>query len=287
MSMKDENLSVTPFVGKGSNTSMFYATTIQLGPAGVVDQPDVESKRPYYGFARVGHGQTAGSHFHDGYSLLMFTEGEYEIAGETYGAGTVTLIEPRVPTGECVPGREGVTELYIYDSGYCTIPFFQDLADSRTVELYESFPALKERALSRPRPPADPSAKAVTLDRSKHGRKGRGVTLYTCQIGPAGFGASPDPRGTRPFALLLEFEPGTVVPAHSHSGWSSLVIFAGSAEVNGLMLQKENSVHIEPDAEVALKIGDRGASMLRFFDTEAAAMPRFANPADAASFPLI
>ena len=60
-----------------------YATTIQLGPAEVVGQPDVDSKRPYYGFARVGHGQTAGSHFHDGYSLLMFTEGEYEIAGET------------------------------------------------------------------------------------------------------------------------------------------------------------------------------------------------------------
>ena len=85
--MKDANLSVTPFVGKGSNTSLFYATTIQLGPAEVVGQPDVDSKRPYYGFARVGHGQTAGSHFHDGYSLLMFTEGEYEIAGETYKAG--------------------------------------------------------------------------------------------------------------------------------------------------------------------------------------------------------
>ena len=171
--------------------------------------------------------------------------------------------------------------------GYCTIPFFQDLADNRTVVLYESFPALKERALSRPRPPADPSARAHTLDRSNTVARAEESPLYTCQIGPAGFGASPDPQGTRPFALLLEFEPGTVVPAHSHNGWSSLVIFAGSAEVNGLMLQKENSVHIEPDANVSLKIGDRGASMWRFFDTEAAAIPRFANPADAEWAPLL
>ena len=285
--MSNAKLTVIPFVGNGRNTSMFYATTVQLGPDGIADVPDPDSKRPYFGFARVGYGQTTGSHFHDGYSLLMFTEGGYEVGGETFSAGTVILIEPRVPTGECVPAKEGVTELYIYENGYGAIPFFKDLNDPRTKALFESYPPFKNVATSRPRPAEDPNAKVHTLDRGRHGRKGHGLTVYPCQIGPAGFGASPEPNGTRPFALLLEFDPRTAIPTHAHAGWNSLVVYEGEIDVSGTRVQKGNSAILEPGVAVALKAGSTGASILRFFDTEAAAIPRFQDAAASSSFPLI
>lgn len=271
---------IIPFKGAGHDTAMFYATTIQLGPDGVVEVPLPDSPRPYFGFAATAHEQTTGSHLHDCYSLLMFAEGEYGIAGKTYRTGAVVLVEPRAATGECIPGRDGVLEIFIYEHGYGAIPFFKDLDDPRAVGLFESAPAMKEFALSRPRPAADPNAKVHELDRARHGRKTEAFTAYPCQIGPAGFGVAPAPTGTRPFAALVEFAPGAVVPAHSHAGWTSIALIDGDLELSGVPLAPRTSALLEPGSTLAYKIGPEGARVFRFFDTERAAIPKFENPAD-------
>jgi quercetin dioxygenase-like cupin family protein len=276
-----------PFTGEGVTTSMFYSTMIQLGPDGICGIPNPESRRPYFGFSRVARGQTTGTHLHDCYSLLMFSEGEYEISGKTYGPGTVMLIEPRVPTGECVPGPNGVMELFFYDSGYGAIPFFKDITDPRTTALFETCPAIKDFSLCRPRPPEDPVAKVHVLDRIKHARKYGALTVYPCQVGPAGFGASPQPDGKRPFVLLVQFAPHAAVPRHSHDGWNSIAVITGSLAVSGAQLTAETSLLLEPGAVVSYEAGSSGALACLFFDAEHAAIPHFESPADAAAFPII
>jgi hypothetical protein len=284
--MNKPSLTVIPFDGEGRQTAMFYSTSIQLGPDGVGSIPNAESKCPYFGFAGVGHGQTTGTHLHDCYSLLMFPEGEYEVGGKTYGPGSVVLIEPRVPTGECAPGPKGVKEIFIYENGYGSIPFFKDLSDQRTVALFESYPGFKDFALSRPRPPENPQAKAHLLDRVKHGKRSIVGTAYTCQIGPAGFGVSPNPSGTHPFVVLTEFNAGATVPKHSHDGWSAIAIIKGSVEVSGTPLAAETSALVKSGTPVSYKIGPSGAQVMQFFDTERAAVRKFEDPIDEATFAL-
>jgi hypothetical protein len=282
--MNKPSFTVIPFNGEGRQTAMFYSTSIQLGPDAVGSIPNVDSKCPYFGFAGVGHGQTTGTHFHDCYSLLMFTEGEYEVGGKTYGPGSVVLIEPRVPTGECVPGLKGVKEIFIYGNGYGTIPFFKDLSDQRAVALFASYPGFKDFALSRPRPPEDLQAKAHLLDRVKHGKGSIVGTTYTCQIGPAGFGVSPNPSGTHPFVALTEFNAGATVPNHSHDGWSAIAVIKGSVEVGGTLMAAETSALLRPGTPVSFTVGASGAQVMQFFDTERAAVRKFEDPADELKF---
>jgi hypothetical protein len=54
MVMVQSSPSVIPFAGNGQQTAMFYSTTVQLGPDGLVDLPDAKSSRPYFGFRNGG-----------------------------------------------------------------------------------------------------------------------------------------------------------------------------------------------------------------------------------------
>jgi hypothetical protein len=177
-----------------------------------------------------------------------------------------------------------VKEILIMDSGYATIPFFKDLSDPRVAALVESAPGYKSFVLSHPCPPENPDARVHFLDRAKHGKKSRAGTAYPCQIGPAGFGASPEPNGTRPFAMLVEFAPGAIVPAHSHDGWTSIAVIEGNLQLSGTPLSAQTCVLLEPGTSVSYNVGDSGALVMQFFDTERAALPKFANAADAKDF---
>jgi hypothetical protein len=101
---------------------------------------------PILDFATVGPTQTTGSHFHDGYGMLMITNGEYQVTGTMCGTGTVTMTEPRHASGECIPGPLGAKEIIFFESGHAAIPFFKDKSDPRVVALFESSPGFKAYA---------------------------------------------------------------------------------------------------------------------------------------------
>jgi hypothetical protein len=242
---------------------------------------------PVQAFARCQPRTSVNSHYHDCYSVLMFTEGSYDIGNVLYGPGTVVMIEPGAESGECFPGPSGVRELGLYATTYGTIPFFIDPSDPRSVEMINQMPDGGAYFRSLKPPGSNKAARAYTLDYGKHGIVTPGFTAYTCQVGPAGFGAVPNAVDPTPFAALVHFNPGCEIPTHSHNGWSSIVVIEGECKVSGITQAPYVAALFEPGTPVSFKIGPAGARAFLCFDSGKCAIPVFEYPSDPAVMSLL
>lgn len=99
--------------------------------------------------------------------------------------------------------------------------------------------------------------------------------MYPCKLGPSGSGTTPSSDGARPFAKLIDFEPGLDVRPHAYDGWSAMAVIRGSLDLDGASLAARTSILLPPNTQHSYRVPSGGAQVMQFFETDRGAIPRF------------
>lgn len=260
-------------------TNMFTASACVLGtPLETAPSPENVGP-PFLAVTDLPKGvSTTNSHYHPGYSFLMFPTGGYGLGDKFFPANSCLVTEPRAETGECYPHPDGTTELAFYESQWGGTPFFLDTTDPRSTQMMRDLGIVGDRFVESEGPGIIPGASEFLLDRDKDGIKTAGFTGYPAQVGPKAFGTIPTSSDPRPYAVLVEFNPGAIIPAHYHEGISVISIVDGTIEVCGQQQTSDVILKFPPNTEMSLVVGNEPARAVFFFDSGKAAIPVFADP---------
>jgi quercetin dioxygenase-like cupin family protein len=258
-------------------THMFKAAMCYLGEPIVDALPTPENPGPPFFCtvalpAGVGH---TNSHYHPGYSFLIFPTGGYGLGEKFFPAGTVMITDPRAATGECYPAPEGSTEFAFYESQWGGTPFFLNTDDPRGTKMLGELGAFGTQFAQQTPPGPVPGASETVLDRSKHAIKRARFTAYTAQLGPKNFTAVPTANDPRPYVTLVEFEPDAIIPEHCHDGLVGMTVVDGTIEVCGEPRSNDVLLKFPPYTPLSVKVGKQPARAIFYFESGKAAIPIF------------
>jgi hypothetical protein len=206
-------------------------------------------------------------HWHDCWTAVLVLEGACLIGDWWMQPGDVFIAEPSIEYGPLVIGPQGCRMFEIFAKAH--------LAPGGYAPEYRDHPTLQ-------------GTRALFFERSKLNSRNAGRQVLPCE-GVTGvtktrmaagwqwnLGEIEDPeRGVLEDSLLAARER---LPAHRYGDWHAILVMAGSLQIAGRTLVKDDYLIVEPNARLdAIEAGTEGAQLLEMSRTARGSSRRLEN----------